>query len=31
MEKMGLLLMMAVLVEALTEYVKNLVRMTDRL
>ena len=30
MEKLGLLLMMAVLVEALTEYVKNLVRMTDR-
>lgn len=30
MEKMGILLTMAVLVEALTEYVKNLVRMTDR-
>ena len=30
MEKMGLLLMMAVLVEAMTEYVKNIVRMTDR-
>lgn len=30
MERVGLLLILAVLVEALTEYVKNLVRMTDR-